>query len=128
MVGNLCKPIIWNISYDATNLKGMVNFYVPTWFIFTDPVIYYKTLLMNDKINTFNVYIRMWGHCLSTLCWSSPSPRDPWTMAIRWMMLTIVSTRVHNIMNIINSSIGITLSLGMHQSFASAGVLQAFQR
>ena len=28
------------ISYDATNLKNMVKFYVPTWSIFAGPVTY----------------------------------------------------------------------------------------
>ena len=50
MVEKSCQFFKYIFYYDATNLKKMVKFYVPTWTLFAGPVTYgiilYRAILL----------------------------------------------------------------------------------
>ena len=62
MIEKICQSHKYNFCYDATKLKKMVKFYVPTWTLFAGPVtnipLYIASGVESTYIMCMYIYFR----------------------------------------------------------------------
>ena len=61
MIEKTCQSHKYNLCYDATKLKKMVKFYVPTWTLFAGPVTkimvsYFLSFTFSKNVIDFTSY------------------------------------------------------------------------